>query len=322
VAQISPDGKKLVYSALLHNATATSITVPFLGRLYVGGSTTSTTFPLSINALQKHNAGKRDGLFLAFAIAPATGEGTLFYATYIGGSDDDAVTAVGSIYDANLGLFAQGASGWTESSDFPTTPFAFAKTNPAPQGRAAFATSITNLDPGLDSRFSYSTYVGPVMVDTSFLFPSPAGMTMTNPFNTWIAGTTDSPNYPTKYSPVQVSMHGLQSGCVSKIVTKVDLAVTAHASTTQVQRGDVMVYHVRAVNHGPDPVEGATLVMSLVGPHAADRTFLGLKTSSKDASCPSANVFDIFCFLGPKNIMLRTRFITSMFTCERYRKRL
>jgi Domain of unknown function DUF11 len=67
------------------------------------------------------------------------------------------------------------------------------------------------------------------------------------------------------------SLHGLQSGFASKIVVKTDLGVTAHANTTQVKNGDVMVYHIRAVNHGPDPASQATLIVSLVGPHTADR---------------------------------------------------
>jgi len=301
-AGISADGKRLIYSALLHDVQATSVTSQFISRLYVGGSTTSTTFPVSGGAVQKHNAGKRDGLFLAFSISPS-GQGTMFYSTYIGGSGDDAVTAVASIIDSNLAS-GQGAAGWTESLDFPTSPTAFAKVTPAPNGRAAFAVSITNIDiPQIDSFYRYSTYVGPVMNDTSFLRPSPAGMTMPNAWNEWIAGTTDSPNYPTKYLPVQSSMHGLQSGFVSKIVDKVDLTVSAHAASSQVQRGDPIIYHIRVVNHGPDPAEGATLIVSLVGPHSANRLFLGVKTSSKDASCPTANVDSIFCFFGPNNIM-------------------
>jgi hypothetical protein len=301
-AGISADGKRLIYSALLHDVQATSVTSQFNSRLYVGGSTTSTTFPVSGGALQKHNAGKRDGVFLAFSIAP-DGEGTMFYSTYVGGSGDDAVTAVASIVDSNV-AFGQGAAGWTESLDFPTSATAFAKVNPAPNGRAAFVMSITNIDiPQIQSFYRYSTYVGPVMNDTSFLLPSPAGMTMPNAWNAWIAGTTDSPNYPTKYSPVQASMHGLQSGFVSKIVSKVDLTVTAHAASIHVRQGDPIIYHIRVVNHGPDPAEDATLILDLVGPHPADRTLLGVKTSSKDASCPSASVDSIFCSLGPNNTM-------------------
>jgi len=301
-AGISADGKRLIYSALLHDVQATSVTSQFNSRLYVGGSTTSTTFPVSGGALQKHNAGKRDGVFLAFSIAP-DGEGTMFYSTYVGGSGDDAVTAVASIVDSNV-AFGQGAAGWTESLDCPTSATAFAKVNPAPNGRAAFVMSITNIDiPQIQSFYRYSTYVGPVMNDTSFLLPSPAGMTMPNAWNAWIAGTTDSPNYPTKYSPVQASMHGLQSGFVSKIVSKVDLTVTAHAASIHVRQGDPIIYHIRVVNHGPDPAEDATLILDLVGPHPADRTLLGVKTSSKDASCPSASVDSIFCSLGPNNTM-------------------
>ena len=302
-AGISADGKRLIYSALLHNVQATSVTSQFNNRLYVGGSTTSTTFPVSGGAAQKHNAGKRDGLFLAFSMAP-NGEGTMFYATYIGGSGDDAITAVASIVDSHV-AFGQGAAGWTESLDFPTSPTAFAKVNPAPNGRAAFAMSIRDIEiPQFQSFYRYSTYVGPVINDTTFfLFRSPAGMTMPNAWNSWIAGTTDSPNYPTKYLPVQASMHGLQSGFVSKIVGKVDLSVSAHATPTHVQRGDTMIYHIRVVNHGPDAAEGATLILSLVGPHAANRLFLGVKTSSDDASCPTASVDSIFCSLGPNNMM-------------------
>jgi hypothetical protein len=299
VAGISPDGKRLIYSALLHDVQATSVTCQFLSRIYVGGSTTSTTFPVSDGAVQKHNAGKRDGLFLAFRIF-LTGEGEMFYSTYIGGSGDDTVTAVASIFDTSSVVFTQGAAGWTESLDFPTSPTAFTKINPAPNGRAAFAMSITHIEQ-INSFYRYSTYVGPVMSDTSFLQPSPAGMTMPNACNAWIAGTTDSPNYPTKYSPVQASMHGLQSGFVSKIVRKVDLTVSAHAASTHVQQGDPITYHIRVVNHGPDPAETATLVVSLSGRN--DRVMLGVKTSSKDANCLKPSISGTLCFLGPSGTM-------------------
>jgi len=304
VAQISPDGQKLVYSTLLHDMVPTSVATRSVDIGYVGGWTTSITIPVGANAVQKHNAGGRDGFFLSFVTFLG---GAITNATYIGGSKDDSVTGVGSFYDPDRGDWAQGLVGWTESSDFPTTPYAFQKTNPTLAGRSAFAAAYKFIDgsisPTLPIQYSYSSYVGPVASDPIFGVPSPAGMTLTNLSNAWIGGTTDSPHYPAKYSPVQSSLHGLQSGFASKIVVKTDLGVTAHANTTQVKNGDVMVYHIRAVNHGPDPASQATLMVSLVGPHTADRQLLGVKTSSKDASCPSANTSSIFCFLGPTGEM-------------------
>ena len=94
----------------------TRITTDYLGNLYITGSTTSPDFEVTPNAVQNSfGGGDEFGNGDAF-IAKYSPEGTLTYATYIGGSGKDFGTDIavdpitGDIY----------VTGNTNSVDFPT----------------------------------------------------------------------------------------------------------------------------------------------------------------------------------------------------------
>jgi len=123
VTKLDPSGAALAYSTFLGGSTfndcGTSVAVDSLGHAYVTGFTYSVDFPLTPDAFDTH-LDSREG-FITELNPSGTG---LVYSTYIGGSGADdqgssiKVDALGIAY----------VTGWTNSSNFPTTPDAFDRT--------------------------------------------------------------------------------------------------------------------------------------------------------------------------------------------------
>ena len=119
VTELSATGNALVYSTYLGgdgNDFGNSIAVDVAGNASVVGSTGSTDFPTTADAIQGAYGGNNDA-FITRLNAAGTG---LVFSTYFGGSNSDgarslALDAAGSIY----------LTGQTFSEDFPTTPGAF-----------------------------------------------------------------------------------------------------------------------------------------------------------------------------------------------------
>jgi hypothetical protein len=115
VAALKPDGKSLLWATYLGgNGTehGRGIALDGIGELMVTGSTTSRNFPVTPDAVQRRFRGNAD----AFVVQFNDQDGTLDYATYVGGSGSTgahAIAADGSdIYIA----------GGTDSRDLATTP--------------------------------------------------------------------------------------------------------------------------------------------------------------------------------------------------------
>ena len=119
VTELSPAGDALVYSTYLGgNDTdfGADIALDIAGNATVVGSTSSTDFPTTPDAIQSGHAGVSDSYITRLN---ATGT-ALVFSTYLGGSSAESARAVrvdlaGSIY----------VTGGTGSVDFPTTPGAF-----------------------------------------------------------------------------------------------------------------------------------------------------------------------------------------------------
>jgi beta-propeller repeat-containing protein len=117
VTKLSADGASLAYSTYLGGTGddgGAAIAIDSAGNAYVGGTTTSTDFPLpasppATTPFQVSAGGSKDGFI---AVLNATGNG-LVYSTYIGGLQDDF----------GEGIAVKGSSiyfvGQTGSSDLP-----------------------------------------------------------------------------------------------------------------------------------------------------------------------------------------------------------
>jgi hypothetical protein len=120
VVKINADGTGLAYATFLGGSgwdSGRAIAVDGAGHAYVTGETQSSDFPTTAGAFDTNLDG-HDDAFVVKVNADGTG---LAYATFLGGAKD---------YDYGAAIAVDGAgsayvTGYTESSDFPTTPGAF-----------------------------------------------------------------------------------------------------------------------------------------------------------------------------------------------------
>jgi uncharacterized repeat protein (TIGR01451 family) len=112
VTKLSADGTAFVYSTYLGGSggdQAYAIAVDAEGQPHIAGVTSSDDFPLT-SPIQPKRAGKTE----AFVAGLRADGSALLYSTFLGGTGDDAATAIA--LDAN-GLIYVG--GHTDSADFP-----------------------------------------------------------------------------------------------------------------------------------------------------------------------------------------------------------
>jgi hypothetical protein len=154
VSRISPHGDRLVYSSFIggnFRSSANAVAVDSQGRAFVGGSTCSSTFPTTQTAvlrtaLGSHKIDACDG-FLAWLSPDGS---RLEYATYLGGTGEDSVTAI-SLSQSEDVVYV---GGFTSSSDFPVTPAAFQNKL---EGTTNAFFSAVDIQSG---RLLYSSYLG------------------------------------------------------------------------------------------------------------------------------------------------------------------
>jgi hypothetical protein len=89
------------------------------GSIIVAGTTESSSFPLTSDAIQTTKRSTRD----AFISRISSDGSQLLYSTLVGGAEDDAVNAVTTDSKNNIYAF-----GGTKSLDFPVTPSAYQST--------------------------------------------------------------------------------------------------------------------------------------------------------------------------------------------------
>lgn len=115
------------------------------GNVYLAGTTQSPNFQVK-SAVQNHLAGGSDVF-----VTKLDPSGNVVYSTYFGGSGVDIATAM--TVDSQGGVYVTGT---TASTDFPTTPGAYASSVPPPSVGGAFVTFLLKLNP--DGSVGYATY--------------------------------------------------------------------------------------------------------------------------------------------------------------------
>ena len=190
MTKLAPDGATLVYSTYFGGTGtewANRLVVDDSNNVYIAGSTDSTDIliPTSVTPYQATNKGGNDA-FLAQLNTTGT---TLLYFTYLGGTgDDDALDLV-----VKPGSTTAFLTGKTKSADFPTV-------NPLPppnnalQGTEDAFVTVIDVSKPPASALVYSTYLGGTGDDTA------AGIALDSSGNVYVAGTTDSTDFPTANS--------------------------------------------------------------------------------------------------------------------------
>ncbi|MBI4902867.1 MAG: hypothetical protein HY820_04480 [Acidobacteria bacterium] len=176
-SKLDPNGGTLVYSTYIDGAGAgQAIAVDSSLQAYIAGYTYSATLTTSNPAVQKNYGGGTDG-FIVKLNSTGTAE---VYATFLGGSAEDQITGIkadtaGQAY----------VTGFTSSSDFPTTGGAF-RTSYSGTTDAFVAKVSSN-----GNSLAYSTFLGGSNLDRAF------ALDINSNGEVFVAGQTYSPSFPT-----------------------------------------------------------------------------------------------------------------------------
>jgi Beta-propeller repeat len=153
------NGAALAYSTYLGGTTADAgrgIAVDGSGDAYVVGDTASSDFPATPGAFQtvnKANIGSPP-LWNAFVTKLNSAGSALVYSTYLGGNTQESglAIAIDNAGDAYV-------TGFTDSTDFPVTPYAFQPTYHGCCGFPVYDAFVTEFDPS-GSELIFSSYLG------------------------------------------------------------------------------------------------------------------------------------------------------------------
>ena len=188
VTKLNSSGSGLVYSTYLggsSNDVGQGIAVDSSGNALVTGSTESTNFPTTSGAFQTSNATTDPHCRHctdAFVTKLNSAGSGLVYSTYLGGSSRDV--GQGIAVDSSGNAFV---TGFTTSTNFPTTPGAFQTVQAAFASVDAFVTKLNATGSGL----VYSTYLGGGFTDRAF------GIAVDSSGSAYVTGQTDSTDFPT-----------------------------------------------------------------------------------------------------------------------------
>ncbi|MFT9078562.1 SBBP repeat-containing protein [Ethanoligenens sp.] len=190
VTKFSMDGSSLVYSTYVGGSsgeTGNAICVDGLGNAYVTGQTQSSDFPISTGAAQGTYGGFQD----SFVFKLSADGSTMVYSTYLGGNNLEEGNAI-ALTPGNYAC----VTGDTSSPDFPTTPWVSPTTLHG--YRDAFLTIVSENG----TSFVVSNYIGGIN------YNSGNGVATGADGSIYIAGTTNSSNFPVTPGAFQTTNHG------------------------------------------------------------------------------------------------------------------
>jgi len=192
---ISPSGAvTLLYSTFIGaecSEDADEIALDSTGRLYIFGGTCSLAFPTTANAFSRSRCGPNDDAFWVMDISLPPSQQLLYSAVFGGcGSEFTGGIALDAANNAYLAGYT-----YNSSSGFPTTAGAFQRTS------ASYPASVfvMKVNPSLSGAASliYSTFVDGTGND------GPQGIAVDASGNAYIAGLTNSANFPTTSNAYQ-----------------------------------------------------------------------------------------------------------------------
>ncbi len=189
LSKLSADGQTLLYSTYVAseqgNEYSAGVEVQDATRVYVAGFTSSENFPVR-SALYGAHTGAHDAFLMRFDTTQ-TGDASLTYSTYFGGSADDM--SYDLALDANGNVYLAGA---TMSGDMPMQG-AYQNFNASvaasyPMPRDAWVAKIS----ADGANLLYSTYLGGDYGDIAY------GLAVNSQGDVFLAGYTTSRNFPVK----------------------------------------------------------------------------------------------------------------------------
>lgn len=222
VVRVNSTGSKLVYSSyiiggggvdIIERGTAIAVSEP--GIAVIGGYTNSSELEgyTSKGAFQEKKAGNPlspDGFIVKLDTNAATGPASNLYITYLGGGvgvNDGVENIQGLAVDPAGNIYVVGD---TRSTDFPTTPNAYDRTF----NGGEYDVFFTKISPAKNGAADllYSTYLGGSGYDSA------GGVALDRWGNVYVAGDTDSSNFPT-LKAYDGSYNGNEDAFLTKFTT-------------------------------------------------------------------------------------------------------
>jgi uncharacterized protein (TIGR03437 family) len=188
----------LAYSTFLggpDNDWGSAVAVDDTGNAFIAGWTESTAFPKTTGAWLP-TAGERD----AFIVKVNSTGAALTYSSRFGGTNDDAAGAVA--VDAQGNAYVTGR---TASANFPVTAGAYQAAN---RGRDDVFAVKLNPSGGAPV---YSTLLGGAAADWAY------GLSLDSSGNAYIAGRTESTDFPVSADAIQKAYGGGGDAFVAKV---------------------------------------------------------------------------------------------------------
>jgi hypothetical protein len=233
---------------------ASAIAVDSAGNTYITGYTLSADFPTTAGALQTVSAGGASYGDVFVTKLNSTGS-SVVYSTYLGGSNDDlgtgiAVDSSGSAY----------VTGYTRSSNFPTTPGSLRAAlggGTCGQSPSTFPCGdafIAKLSPA-GNALAYSTYLGGSQDDWGF------GIAIDSSTNAYVTGYTESTDFPTTSGAFQATSSGGICGadpCPEAFVSKLNANGSALLYSTYLGGTGGRGYGIAVDGSGSAYVTGST----------------------------------------------------------------
>lgn len=205
------------------------------GIAYIAGSTSSTEFPWAGVPYQDTYQGGAD-VFIAKVDATKSGEDSVPYASYFGGTGLDEARRVALDADGKLWI-----TGVTLSQDLPASATAFQGSRPGGDGDGFIAR--LNVEAGRDSAVEYLSYLGGSGGDVAYdVTADPTG-------GVWVTGYTLSRDFPV----TQDALSAAYPGGVNVFATKIDPAAENGTSLVySTYLGQINIHVGYAIAAGPN----------------------------------------------------------------------
>ena len=221
VTELNPSGSALVYSTLLGGKSVNQgngIALDAAGDAYVVGYTQSTNFPVTHGAYRTTCTCSK---FTDVFVTEFNPSGSaLIYSTYLGGSLQDVAYAIALDPSSNAYL-----TGYTQSTDFPTTPGAFQSSSGAKI--TGFVTALN----ATGSALVYSTYLGGNTTGTTPCETCGTSIAVDSTGSAVATGLTAESNFPTTPGAYQTVFKSGTSGH-DAFITKLNPTGTALVFST------------------------------------------------------------------------------------------
>jgi uncharacterized protein (TIGR03437 family) len=218
VARLRDTGA-LVFAAVVGgggNDDGAQVAVDAAGNVFLCGTTRSTNFPITPNALRVVFIGGGSDAFVT-RLTPEGG--ALTFSTYLGGTGVDEARAM--VLDENSSVYIAGE---TESDDLPTTPGVIQGTR-----RPAQTTPLGNFDAFL----MRVTPLGNLVLAATYLgggrFDVARALTRDSEGNLYVGGATQSSDFPLTFGTVQ---ERIDNDRVRMFVSKVNREMTRLIAST------------------------------------------------------------------------------------------